>query len=533
MVQKRKEDVIKKFTDSGLLLTSHGFEKLMDCRVDYDVAIKAAKERKQWLVSKEFLIEFFELECKPKMLPADTSIAIVDVEGNKKEPIPPVPKPEEKIEETPREVCVRKPEVVVERGRKIYAREVESKLVINTDSDVTGKSTCEGKLEDFIDCFNEKYNNLRDIIRMRDSYNGIVPIEVVKKYKGEVSQFVGMVKEKRESKKGYRFLEIEDPTGEISVLVPRDNDQLMALYSTILPDEVIGVQGKLNNELFIAQDIVEPELPLNRKINYADEPVNAVLLSDIHVGSNLFLEKEFGRFIEWLNLKGEETDLAEKVKYVLVAGDLVDGVGIYPSQEHELVIPDIYKQYDYLANLIEGIPDYIEVVLAVGNHDAARNAEPQPALSNDLAGRLYEMDNVHLTGNPVSLSMHGVKTLMYHGTTMDTLIAKVPGCSYEKPETAMVEFLKKRHLAPMYGEDTLSPEKKDYMAIKEVPDIFHAGHIHTNGYGTYRGVKVINSGTWQGRTKYQEQLGHMPTPARVPILNLQNHELSVMHFGNE
>ena len=68
-------------------------------------------------------------------------------------------------------------------------------------------------------------------------------------------------------------------------------------------------------------------------------------------------------------------------------------------------------------------------------------------------------------------------------------------------------------------------------AIKEIPDIFHAGHVHTNGYATYRGVKVINSGTWQARTKYQETLGHVPTPARVPIINLQNHEVTVMHFG--
>ena len=540
MVQKRKEEIVRRFTENGLLLTSHGFEKLIDCGLECETVIKASKERRQWLVSKEFLTEFFVPECEKKLADED-GLKIVGVEGVEIKPVE-TPKEEAKPLENfcpPKieEPAARKPEVVVSMGtRKIYAKDAESKLIIDKSSDVTGKSTCEGKLEDFVDCFNEKFTSLKDIIRMRDSYAGIVPIEVVKKYKGENSQFVGMVKEKRESKKGFRFIEMEDPSGEISVLVPRDNDALNRLYDTLLPDQVIGVQGKLNNgnngsDLFIAKDIVEPDIPVNRKINYADEPVHAVLLSDIHVGSNLFLEKEFNRFIDWLNLKGAETEAAEKVKYVLVAGDLVDGVGIYPNQEHELVIPDIYKQYDYLANLLEGIPDYIEVILAVGNHDACRNAEPQPALSNELAGRLYDMDNLHLTGNPVSISMHGVKTLMYHGTTMDTLIAKVPGCSYEKPETAMTEFLKKRHLAPMYGEDSVSPEKKDYMTIREVPDIFHAGHIHTNGYATYRGVKIINSGTWQGRTKYQEQLGHMPTPARVPVINLQNHELSVIHFA--
>jgi DNA polymerase II small subunit len=541
MVQKRKEEVVREFAQNGLLLTSHGFEKLLDCNLDCSTTIKAAKEKRQWLVSKEFLVEFFELECKK--IPEE-----VEVRPAEKIEVTPAPGPttcleEVKEPEPPKEAeppAGLKPlEVVVSMPtRKIFAKEVESRLVIDKSSDVTGKSTCEGKLEDFVDYFNEKYSGLKKIIMSRDSYAGVLPIENVKKYRGEVSHFVGMVKEKRESKKGFRFIVLEDPTGEINVLVPKDNDVLNRIYDLLLPDQVIGVQGKLGNgnnggDLFIAQDIVEPDIPLNRKINYADEPVHAVLLSDIHVGSNLFLEKEFERFVDWLNLKGEETEKAALVKYILVAGDLVDGVGIYPGQERELLIPDIYKQYDYLAKLLEGVPDYIEVVLAMGNHDASRNAEPQPALSNELGGKLYDMNNLHMTGNPVSLSMHGVQTLMYHGTTMDTLIAKIPGCSYQNPETAMIEFIKKRHLAPMYGEDSISPEKRDYMTIRDVPDIFHAGHVHTNGYATYRGVKIINSGTWQGRTKYQEQLGHMPTPARVPIINLQNHELSVIHFGNE
>jgi len=140
------------------------------------------------------------------------------------------------------------------------------------------------------------------------------------------------------------------------------------------------------------------------------------------------------------------------------------------------------------------------------------------------------MPNVHLTGNPVRVTVHGVKVLMYHGTSFDTIIGKVPGCSYAKPETAMTECLKKRHLIPMYKEDSISPEKYDYLAIKEVPDVFHAGHVHTNGYANYRGVKIINSGTWQARTKYQEQLGHIPTPGRVPLMNLQTHEITVKHF---
>ncbi len=536
MVQKRKEEIVRRFAENDVLLTSHAFERIITHCLDVDKVIVCAKEKNQWLISNEFLAEFVsEGYATPGLSPV--SVYQPPTIG----PQITVPEPvQAPLPDTwnagidliaPKEIRELDKVVVSRPVRRILAKELPSGLNILKDSDVTDKSTCEGKLEDFIGYFNERYESLRDIVRNRDSFLGAVPIEIVKKHRGEVSSCVVMVKEKRESKKGFRFLEVEDPTGELTVMIPKDNDALNALYARVLADEVIGLQGKLANDFFIASEIVEPELPINHKANYSEEPVCAVLISDIHVGSNLFLEKEFNNFIDWLSFKGDNDDVVDKIKYILVAGDLVDGIGIYPGQEKELTIPDIFKQYDFLATLLEKVPDYIEIVLAMGNHDAVRKAEPQPMLAKDIGGRLFDLDNVHVTGNPVGLTLNTVKFLLYHGTSMDTMIGNLSGCSYSRPETTMIEYLKKRHLAPMYGNDSLSPDRKDYMVIRDIPDVFHAGHVHTNGYANYRGVRVINSGTWQGRTKYQEELGHMPTPARVPIINLQTHEVSVKHFG--
>jgi DNA polymerase II small subunit len=340
-----------------------------------------------------------------------------------------------------------------------------------------------------------------------------------------------MVKEKRESNKGNRFLEVEDPTGEVTVLLSDKHENLKASYDRILQDEVIGVEGNLIGDLFIASEVTQPDLPMSRNRRFADEEVYCAFLSDIHVGSYLFLEREFQAFIEWLNGRGGRQEIASKIKYLFVAGDLVDGIGIYPGQEKELTMPDIHKQYEFLAILLSEIPAHIEVVLAMGNHDASRNAEPQPRVSRDIAPRLYGIPNVHVTGNPVRFSAHGVEFLMYHGTSLDTIIGNLSGCSYGRPETAMVELLRRRHLVPTYGHDSISPENKDYLFIKDPPDVFHCGHVHTNGYTLYKGVNVINSGTWQAKTAYQEKLGHQPTPALVPVMNLQNHEISMMDFN--
>ena len=88
----------------------------------------------------------------------------------------------------------------------------------------------------------------------------------------------------------------------------------------------------------------------------------------------------------------------------------------------------------------------------------------------------------------------------------------------------MLEVLKRRHLAPIYGSSLIVPEQVDNLVIKEIPDIFHSGHLHTVGLEKYKNVLVINSGTFQGRTKYQERQGHIPHPGIFAYVDLQTRE---------
>ena len=41
--------------------------------------------------------------------------------------------------------------------------------------------------------------------------------------------------------------------------------------------------------------------------------------------------------------------LAKNIKYLVLAGDCVDGAGIYPNPEKNLVINDAYDQYEFCA----------------------------------------------------------------------------------------------------------------------------------------------------------------------------------------
>jgi len=344
-----------------------------------------------------------------------------------------------------------------------------------------------------------------------------------------------MITEKREAKQNI-ILTVEDLQGSATILIAHNApEEIHKKAQMLIQDQVVCIAVvKTRSKLFLAEDIILPEIG-QKPQHKAAEPIYAVLTSDMHVGSTKFNREAFNRFILWLNGKygnDKTRELAGHVKYVLVAGDIVDGVGVYPNQVKELVVKDAHKQYRLASKLIEQIPDYIEVIISPGNHDTPRKALPQPAISNDFLNTLQQNRKIHSLGNPCTVGLHGMEVLLYHGRGLDDLIATVPSMSYDHPEKAMRMLLQSRHLAPLYGGKTmLSPENRDYLIIERVPDIFHAGHIHVLGYCNHRGVLIVNSGGWQEQTDYMQKLGLMPTPGKVPVVNLQTLEITVLSFA--
>ena len=59
------------------------------------------------------------------------------------------------------------------------------------------------------------------------------------------------------------------------------------------------------------------------------------------------------------------------------------------------------------------------------------------------------------------------------------------------------------------------------LVIDDVPDIFQTGHVHISGIETYKGVLLLNSGTWQKQTGFQASVGITPTPGIAILVNLK------------
>ena len=50
--------------------------------------------------------------------------------------------------------------------------------------------------------------------------------------------------------------------------------------------------------------------------------------------------------------------MAAKIKYLVINGDLIDGIGVYPKQKEDLVILDLFHQFKKASDLLSEIPDY-------------------------------------------------------------------------------------------------------------------------------------------------------------------------------
>ena len=112
------------------------------------------------------------------------------------------------------------------------------------------------------------------------------------------------------------------------------------------------------------------------------------------------MEEELSEFVSWLS---SPDPVARKVRFVLIGGDVVDGVGIYPNQNKELVCQTIEEQLAKLEGLIDKIPKYVKIFIMPGNHDPGRRALPQPAIPKKYNSSLWNRDNVFMVGNPAMI----------------------------------------------------------------------------------------------------------------------------------
>jgi DNA polymerase II small subunit len=515
-----RTDIIQKFTESGFLVTQEALVAIQETDTPLEVVTEILKrvDESVFVIDQSHVTEAkLSLSSRKKALRAPSFLA-------------------QNEDESTDVLTTAEGSGANEAHAQFQPRRKPRPIIVLAD--ITENSTCVGTYEEFVRYFRNRYDRLSEIIRKRLNSRPIESLTYWNRRRegwfddelgtgGKIS-IVGMVNETRDTPNGHRVLELEDPTGYFSGIALKDKSAYDAALQVVL-DEVVGITGSLSSDgrvLFI-DNITWPDIPPQHQSRHAEKDVHVALTSDVHIGSKTFLTTAWEGFAEWV--ASSEDERAQKIAYVIVAGDVVDGIGVFPNQEDELAIDDIDDQYTAAASLFEMLPSNISIIVAPGNHDAVRQAEPQPALSSDYAKSFG--NNVTCVGNPSLIELCEVKLLIYHGRALDDIIAAIPGCSYGNPDGAMREMLKRRHLSPVYGNRvSIAPESTDHFIIDSIPDILHCGHVHTIGASRYRGVTVVNSGAWQGQTKYQRSQNINPTPGIMPVCNLGSMEITFVNF---
>ena len=448
-----------------------------------------------------------------------------------------------------------KSKVLYEKGRdnRVYFKFIE---YFNTEEDKENsdvkilfsykEESKKREIQDFVSFFNSRYKAIESMLKNRAELQNLMSINrILNKKERETVSLIGLVDDKKITKNNNILLKLEDQTGSISVLINKNKTDLFNTTKDVVLDEVIGIVGVSGGNIVFANNIIYPDVPINKELKKSPDEDYAICLSDLHFGSSYFLSEDFNKFLKWINGKtGNENQkaIAKKVKYIFIIGDLVDGVGIYPNQDKELIVKDIYEQYNGCAELLKQIPQHIKLIICPGNHDAMRIAEPQPVLYKDFAASIWDLPNTILVSNPALVNIGakkgfpGFDVLMYHGYSFDYYMANVESIrnngGYERADLMMKFLLQKRHLAPTHKSTLYIPDvKTDPLVITKIPDFFMTGHIHYSSVSNYRNITMICGSCWQSKTAFQEKVGHHPQPSRVPIINLQTRDVKILKFG--
>ncbi len=121
-------------------------------------------------------------------------------------------------------------------------------------------------LEAYGELFASRFRSLARLLRSRGELQGSRPIHELAKAEGRAS-VIGMVRDVRSTpEKHHVILSVEDDSGAVEVLVPRDSE---AAKTPFLPDEVVGLLLQLPRERDRLPRVISahrPDLPVQRSL---------------------------------------------------------------------------------------------------------------------------------------------------------------------------------------------------------------------------------------------------------------------------
>ena len=402
-------------------------------------------------------------------------------------------------------------------------------------------------VQDFILYFNCRLKYFTEILSNKVLLENLVTITYAQNSsENNVITIIGLIDEISKTKNGHYIITLEDKTGQIKCFVNKEKKNLCMQVENLCLDEGIGVIGKTGKNIIWVDEFVLPTPKKNFEIKKKNEENYIGFLSDIHFGANVFVEEAFSKFLDFINCKITKNGLdkiAKKIEYILIAGDIIEGIGVYPNQGKDAKYISTDLHYFEATRWLSQIPKNICLIIIPGNHDTDRLSEPQPPLPYEKAYSLYNMENVIMLSNPCRFSIYGDETngfdcYMYHGGSIFYYANNIKSLrekgGAKVPEEVIKYLLEKRHIAPSHGATLCIPDsQRDPLIIKKMPDLFVTGHTHKLSFKDHKGCTIVSCGCWVEMSDYQEKMGMFPDVGKFPVVNTKTREKKILNFYTE
>ena len=436
--------------------------------------------------------------------------------------------------------------------------EKAKKYNVNIEFDYIEKSS---KLtpNDFTLYFNKRLDYFTNILQNRVDVENLIKISDIKKPTNTIGRsegklfasnllvtFIGLISDISITKNNHYIIEIEDKSSSIKCLINKDKFDLIKIIQNLCLDEGVGIVGKVSEDIVFVEQIITSSIKTDLEIKYLDEENYVGFISDLHIGAEVFVEEAFSKLIDFLkgDIKNEELlKIRKKLKYLFIAGDVIEGIGVYPNQGKDAKILSTNLQYNEAARLLSQVPKDICMIIIPGNHDTVRLSEPQPKLPYEKAYAIYNLENALILSNPCTVKLFeednsGLRFLMYHGGSFfyyantNESLRKKGGA--KTPEFIASYLLEKRHLAPSHGSTLYIPDsQRDPLVIEKNPDFFICGHTHKHSILNYKNCSIINCGCWVEMSEYQEKMGMFPDIGKFTIVNTKTRKIKVLNLYEE
>lgn len=359
----------------------------------------------------------------------------------------------------------------------------------------------------FVELFRRRFAKFQELIKVRVNRGDIMEVSQIRKLlrkKNVKMKLAGFVLERRLKGKQMSLV-IEDLSGSIEAYV---SDDIKNKVERILLDEFVFAELEYSEKGLVCTNISHIDIGDVVRPSLVND-VYACFVSDLHYGREDFDSEGWDRFLQWLSGRYGEEEIVSKIRYLFVVGDLVDVTGKDIS----------FKQlYEELAVMFRVLPDRITIFIQPGDTDASRFLLPQTTIFRSVSKPLYTMKNIKMLGNPVTVSIDGIKILLFHGQSLKDIKWEFPSWIDFNVTDYMVSLLKARHLAPTYGMFTpIAPEKDDFLVIDDVPHIFVCGHLHQKGLDSYRNVLLLALPCWS--------FAEGKKGGRAAVVNLRNFDV--------